>query len=145
MRTAVLGLLVLVGLLILVVGVCSQRNSAFAQSDPGYPKYQEKANERLTAFSVQDGEGNQQVTLIDPEPNPGGVCLYRGCIPSKALLHTAEVINEVAELEQQERNLRLELEHERSPERLAARARELGMVPAAPAGLPAQPPVEVAR
>ena len=23
--------------------------------------------------------------LIDPEPNPGGVCVYRGCIPSKAL------------------------------------------------------------
>ena len=23
------------------------------------------------------------VTLIDPELNPGGVCLYRGCIPSK--------------------------------------------------------------
>ena len=31
-----------------------------------------------------------QVTLVDPEPNPGGVCLYRGCIPSKALLHVAE-------------------------------------------------------
>ena len=30
-----------------------------------------------------------QVTLIDPEKNPGGVCLYRGCIPSKALLHVA--------------------------------------------------------
>ena len=52
---------------------------------------------------------------------------------------------QVAELEQQERNLRLELEHERSPERLAARARELGMVPAAPAGLPAKPPLEVAQ
>ncbi len=25
-----------------------------------------------------------QVTLIDQEPHPGGVCLYRGCIPSKA-------------------------------------------------------------
>ena len=52
---------------------------------------------------------------------------------------------QVAELEQHERILRLELEHERSPERLAARARELGMVPAAPVGLPAQPPLEVAR
>ena len=31
------------------------------------------------------------VTLIDPEANPGGVCLYRGCIPSKALLHVAKV------------------------------------------------------
>src|SRR5579872_2771049 len=35
-----------------------------------------------------------KVTLIDPEANPGGVCLYRGCIPSKALLHVAQVINE---------------------------------------------------
>ena len=34
------------------------------------------------------------VTLIDPEANPGGVCLYRGCIPSKAFLHVAKVINE---------------------------------------------------
>src|SRR6202167_1478277 len=35
-----------------------------------------------------------QVTLIDPESNPGGVCLYRGCIPSKALLHVAKLIEE---------------------------------------------------
>lgn len=35
-----------------------------------------------------------QVTLIDREPNPGGVCLYRGCIPSKALLHVAKLIDE---------------------------------------------------
>jgi dihydrolipoamide dehydrogenase len=34
------------------------------------------------------------VTLIDPEPNPGGACLYRGCIPSKALLHVAAFIQE---------------------------------------------------
>jgi dihydrolipoamide dehydrogenase len=38
-----------------------------------------------------------EVTLIDVEPNPGGVCLYRGCIPSKALLHVAKVINEARE------------------------------------------------
>src|SRR5215207_8630225 len=30
-----------------------------------------------------------QVTLIDRELNPGGVCVYRGCIPSKALMHAA--------------------------------------------------------
>ena len=35
-----------------------------------------------------------QVTLIDAEANPCGVCLYYGCIPSKALLHVAEVLNE---------------------------------------------------
>jgi dihydrolipoamide dehydrogenase len=37
------------------------------------------------------------VTLIDSEINPGGVCLYRGCIPSKALLHAAKLINETKE------------------------------------------------
>src|SRR5512147_2061242 len=33
-----------------------------------------------------------KVTMIDPEINPGGVCLYRGCIPSKALLHVAKLL-----------------------------------------------------
>lgn len=33
-------------------------------------------------------------TLVDTEANPGGVCLYRGCIPSKTLLHAAKVIHE---------------------------------------------------
>jgi len=40
-----------------------------------------------------------QVTLVDPEEQPGGVCLYRGCIPSKALLHVAKLVNEAAEAE----------------------------------------------
>ena len=35
-----------------------------------------------------------KVTLIDNEKNPGGVCLYRGCIPSKALLHVAKLLDE---------------------------------------------------
>ncbi|MBZ0199517.1 MAG: dihydrolipoyl dehydrogenase [Ignavibacteriaceae bacterium] len=38
-----------------------------------------------------------EVTLIDKEKNPGGVCLYRGCIPSKALLHVAKLLNEAEE------------------------------------------------
>jgi dihydrolipoamide dehydrogenase len=40
-----------------------------------------------------------QVTLVDPSVNPGGVCLYRGCIPSKALLHVADVLNEAKHAE----------------------------------------------
>lgn len=39
-----------------------------------------------------------QVTLIDTEADPGGVCLYRGCIPSKALLHVAKVITEAQQV-----------------------------------------------
>jgi dihydrolipoamide dehydrogenase len=34
------------------------------------------------------------VTLIDERSRPGGVCLNVGCIPSKALLHVAKLINE---------------------------------------------------
>ncbi|MEM7346619.1 MAG: dihydrolipoyl dehydrogenase [Chloroflexota bacterium] len=40
-----------------------------------------------------------QVTLVDLEENPGGVCLYRGCIPSKALLHLARLLTETREAE----------------------------------------------
>jgi dihydrolipoamide dehydrogenase len=38
-----------------------------------------------------------QVTLIDANPKPGGVCLLRGCIPSKALLHAARLITDARE------------------------------------------------
>jgi dihydrolipoamide dehydrogenase len=34
------------------------------------------------------------VALVDPEVNPGGVCVYRGCIPSKALLHVSNLLTE---------------------------------------------------
>jgi dihydrolipoamide dehydrogenase len=42
----------------------------------------------------------KQVVLIERYASLGGVCLNVGCIPSKALLHTAEVMNEAAELEE---------------------------------------------
>jgi dihydrolipoamide dehydrogenase len=35
-----------------------------------------------------------QVTLVEREPRLGGVCLLRGCIPSKALLHVAKTMAE---------------------------------------------------
>src|SRR5210317_115346 len=36
----------------------------------------------------------KKVTLVERYDSLGGVCLNVGCIPSKALLHTAQVINE---------------------------------------------------
>ncbi len=39
-----------------------------------------------------------QVTLVEREPRLGGVCLLRGCIPSKALLHVSKVIDEAQEM-----------------------------------------------
>ena len=39
-----------------------------------------------------------QVTLVERWPSLGGVCLNVGCIPSKALLHAARVIEEVEEM-----------------------------------------------
>ena len=41
-----------------------------------------------------------KVALIDDAPHPGGVCLYRGCMPSKALLHVAKVLTEAHEATQ---------------------------------------------
>ena len=39
----------------------------------------------------------RRVVLVEPHANLGGVCLNVGCIPSKALLHAARVIDEAAE------------------------------------------------
>lgn len=39
-----------------------------------------------------------RVTLIERWPDLGGVCLNVGCIPSKALLHAAKVIEDVEEM-----------------------------------------------
>jgi dihydrolipoamide dehydrogenase len=40
----------------------------------------------------------KQVVLIEKYDTIGGVCLNVGCIPSKALLHTAQIINETEEM-----------------------------------------------
>ncbi|HPG41427.1 MAG TPA: dihydrolipoyl dehydrogenase [bacterium] len=49
------------------------------------------------AAAFMAADMGMQVTLVDPDVNPGGVCLYRGCIPSKALLHVAKLLNETEE------------------------------------------------
>jgi dihydrolipoamide dehydrogenase len=48
------------------------------------------------AAAFQAANLNLSVTLIDPKPDPGGVCLFHGCIPTKALLHLANVKDESA-------------------------------------------------
>jgi dihydrolipoamide dehydrogenase len=48
------------------------------------------------AAAFYAADRGMKVALVDPEKNPGGVCVYRGCIPSKALLHVADVITESA-------------------------------------------------
>src|ERR1700730_1654353 len=40
-----------------------------------------------------------KTAIVDPELNPGGVCVYRGCIPSKALLHVAKLVAEARHAE----------------------------------------------
>ena len=40
-----------------------------------------------------------EVTVVDLEPRLGGVCLLRGCIPSKALLHVAKAVNDARHLD----------------------------------------------
>ena len=47
------------------------------------------------AFEATDH--GMDVTLVNDEAVPGGVCLHRGCIPSKALLHVAKLIHESRE------------------------------------------------
>jgi len=50
------------------------------------------------AFRAADLD--QEVTLIEKYDDLGGVCLNVGCIPSKALLHSAAVISEAREMQQ---------------------------------------------
>jgi dihydrolipoamide dehydrogenase len=49
------------------------------------------------AAAFQAAELGMEVTMVNAETNPGGVCLNRGCIPSKALLHIAKLIAETRE------------------------------------------------
>src|SRR4029077_10377379 len=40
----------------------------------------------------------KKVVLVDKGPSLGGVCLNVGCIPSKALLHVAKVVDETKDM-----------------------------------------------
>src|SRR3954471_14327906 len=41
--------------------------------------------------AVRAGQYGLKTAIIERDPKLGGTCLHVGCIPTKALLHTAEV------------------------------------------------------
>ena len=51
------------------------------------------------AAAFRAADLGKKVLLIDRDPELGGVCLNRGCIPSKALLHISKVMDESTNLE----------------------------------------------
>ncbi|MET0419003.1 MAG: dihydrolipoyl dehydrogenase, partial [Actinoplanes sp.] len=51
------------------------------------------------AAAIRAAELNLSVALID-KAELGGTCLHRGCIPTKALLHAAEIADQTRESEQ---------------------------------------------
>jgi len=52
------------------------------------------------AAAFRAADLGHEVTLIDMDGRAGGVCLFRGCIPSKALLHAAGLLQEVQAADQ---------------------------------------------
>jgi dihydrolipoamide dehydrogenase len=69
-----------------MIDLSSRRVVVLGAGPGGYP----------AAFLAADL--GMDVTLVDPAVSPGGVCLYRGCIPSKTLLHIARVLYESREV-----------------------------------------------
>ena len=50
------------------------------------------------AAAFRASDLGKKVLLIDRDEKLGGVCLNRGCIPSKALLHIVKIVNETQHL-----------------------------------------------
>ena len=43
---------------------------------------------------IRAGQLGMKVAVVEKDPKFGGTCLHRGCIPTKALLHTADVLEQ---------------------------------------------------
>ena len=48
------------------------------------------------AAALRAAELNLSVAMVERD-KVGGTCLHRGCIPTKALLHSAEVVDTIKE------------------------------------------------
>jgi dihydrolipoamide dehydrogenase len=44
--------------------------------------------------AIRAAQLGMSILIVEREPKLGGVCTLRGCIPTKALLHTADVLEE---------------------------------------------------
>jgi dihydrolipoamide dehydrogenase len=44
---------------------------------------------------IRAGQLGLRVAVVEKDPKFGGTCLHRGCIPTKALLHTASLLDEI--------------------------------------------------
>ena len=44
---------------------------------------------------IRAGQLGMKVAVVEKDPKVGGTCTLRGCIPTKALLHTAAVLDEI--------------------------------------------------
>ena len=91
------------------VAAATDATATPASADGATPVSAETAGTRVPLLVLGGGPGGYtaafraadlglDVTLVEREPTLGGVCLNVGCIPSKALLHMAGVIEEAAEL-----------------------------------------------
>jgi len=43
--------------------------------------------------AIRAGQLGLKTAVVEKEPSPGGTCLHRGCIPAKAILRAAEVLD----------------------------------------------------
>ncbi|MGA7642415.1 MAG: FAD-dependent oxidoreductase, partial [Syntrophobacteraceae bacterium] len=46
------------------------------------------------AAAFRAADLGMDVTMVEADPRPGGVCLFRGCIPSKTLLYVTELMHD---------------------------------------------------
>ena len=87
------------------------KTEAPAQAAPAAASFDGEADIKAEVVVLGSGPGGytaafraadlgKKVVLIEKDPYLGGVCLNVGCIPSKALLHVAEVVSEAQEFEE---------------------------------------------
>ncbi len=49
--------------------------------------------------AIRAGQLGLRTAIVEKDPKYGGTCLHRGCIPTKALLHTAGLLDEIRKAE----------------------------------------------